>query len=183
MPSDNPINPSSTSVGLLPLSVSAQAQLDQVIKKLQKSYKNPPIWDLLQPHLLIHWLEALESIFNGVAVTKEQLKIKFALDWVSFLMKDILISFSSVSMPNWKNFKRDLKTLFLDITDNEHGSMYKLEEIIDWITPITLHTREKVCLHDIVFKREVSKLQTEPSVIMNRDAVCMYIMLFTEEVR
>ncbi|KIK49934.1 hypothetical protein GYMLUDRAFT_183366, partial [Collybiopsis luxurians FD-317 M1] len=88
-------------------------------------------YDLLQPHLLIHWLEALESIFDGVAVTKEQFKIKFALDWVTFLMKDIPISFSSVTTPNWKNFKRDLKTLFPDTIDNQCESMYKLEEIID----------------------------------------------------
>ncbi|KIK54252.1 hypothetical protein GYMLUDRAFT_110417, partial [Collybiopsis luxurians FD-317 M1] len=125
---------------------------------LPKSYKNPPIWDLLQPHLLVHWHQALESIFDGVAVTEEQLKIKFALDWVTFLMKDILISFSSVTTPNWKIFKRDLKTLFLDTIDDECGSMYKLKEIIDWITLITLHMREKLCLYDIVFKREVSKL-------------------------
>ncbi|KIK53489.1 hypothetical protein GYMLUDRAFT_178830 [Collybiopsis luxurians FD-317 M1] len=181
MPSNHPINPSSTLVGLPPLSASAQAQLEQVIKKLPKSYKNPPIWDLSQPHLLVHWLEALELIFDGAAVTEEQLKIKFALDWVSFPMKDILISFSSVTTPNWKNFKRDLKTLFPDTINNEQGSIYKIEEIIDWITPIMLHTREKLHLYNIVFEREVSKLQTEPSVIMNRDAVHMYIMLFAEE--
>ncbi|KIK52611.1 hypothetical protein GYMLUDRAFT_105576, partial [Collybiopsis luxurians FD-317 M1] len=125
---------------------------------LPNSYKNPPIWDLSQPHLLVHWLEALESIFDGAAVTEEQLKIKFALDWVSFPMKDILISFSSITTPNWKYFKRDLETLFPDTINDECGSMYKLEEIIDWVTPITLHKREKLCLYDIVFEREVSKL-------------------------
>ncbi|KIK53514.1 hypothetical protein GYMLUDRAFT_178849 [Collybiopsis luxurians FD-317 M1] len=183
MPSSNTNNPSSNSVGLPPLSASAQAQLEQVAKKLPKSNKNPPIWDLSQPHLLVHWLEALDSIFDGAVVTEEQLKIKFALDWVTFPMKDILISFSSITMPNWKNFKRDLKTLFPDTIDDECESMYKLEEIIDWITLIMLHMREKLHLYDIMFEREVSKLQTELSVIMNRDAVHMYIMLFAEEVQ
>jgi hypothetical protein len=181
MPPNPP--PNNSSSGPPPLSSDGKDEYNKVAAKLPNLYKKPPIWDISSPYNLVPWIETLENIFDTTGVTRDELKIRLALMWVTYATKEILNSFDSVITPNWNQLTKELKDLFPLTIDDGKGSMSKLEEIVSFIYPIDEGAKEKLRLYNRIFNNEVRKLTVPPVAIANRDSVRLYITPFTEEAR
>ncbi|KAJ3871025.1 hypothetical protein F5051DRAFT_446746 [Lentinula edodes] len=78
---------------------------------------------------------------------------------------------------------KDLKNMFLQSVGDERGSRLLLEQLVHQLNPIDAGEQEKMRIFKLLFDAEMKKLMDKPKMIMNSDAVRLFLAPMTLEVR
>ncbi|KAJ3897276.1 hypothetical protein F5879DRAFT_776514, partial [Lentinula edodes] len=105
------------------------------------------------------------------------------LEWISYKTRQALKVFDSVKKPNWDQFKKDLKNMFLQSVGDEQGSRLLLEQLVHQFNPVDAGEQEKMRIFRLLFDAKMKKLMDEPKMIMNSDAVRLFLAPMTPKVR
>ncbi|KAF8829025.1 hypothetical protein HHX47_DHR3000776 [Lentinula edodes] len=178
-----PVKMTTNNYGMPALSAEAKAEIDKASAKLPRKYKTSPLFDITDPSQMIPWFEATESIFEHGGITSDEAKVRLALEWTSYKMRQALRVFDLVKKPNWDQFKKDLKNMFPQSVGDERGSRLLLEQLVHQFNLIDAGEQEKMRIFRLLFDAEMKKLMDEPKMITNSDAVRLFLAPMTPKVR
>lgn len=142
--------------------------------KLPKIYKKAPQFSKEDPELLEQFLAECEDIFEANSITIDEAKILLAMKYMDSKTRTFHRDDAKNAGESWETFKSLLRKQYPESVGDIRGSIGRLNELVIKFAPIMLGQREKLLKFVREFKVEYNKLDKEPKIISNQQAVSWF---------
>ena len=145
--------------------------------------RDAPSFDREKPTELLRFISRMEDLFTKHGITEDQKKITMLGKYADAASEAEWQHLDSYDGEVWAKFRKELIESYVEACDIERGSLKALQKICQENRRIAATDLSDLMALKRGFRVEVKKLQKDPPLLSNREAVEMFLDCLTPEFR
>lgn len=145
--------------------------------------RDAPSFDRLKPTELLRFISRMEDLFVKHGITSDIDKVTTLGKYADAASEAEWQHLDSYETHIWVDFRRELINSYVEACDIERGSLKALQKICRENRKIATADLSDLMALKRAFRVEVKKLQKDPPLLSNREAVEMFLDCLTSDFR